>query len=1133
MDHLIDEFADDFEETDPTGEDLGLDSFSTPSTRTVATSTELLTLQLLREAIRSQHPSDLVMADFAEYVLPQLLTYAIGSTAKGGRFFVELDRRRKAAGQTPVRRHNAADQSLSTHLLNGLFPANLIERRLQELGTSVSRRIQEQERRLGMASFILHDFEKFDYQRFAKMPAQYVAIQSDPEQDIRKLPLEDHRHIFTVLVPALGLDRFVLPENPAAWSTYADDLLFVAYNAQRRFDTNLNLSEWGLAPQTDQRALKILADLACLADRLASLVKHPHDAEQKSLNDILHILSNGQLTFTYHALSENRGVLTNVVNNALLEMHTDLNQAGSVVYDPLLYLPTGVIYLSQPQAPAIPVDQMGDRVVAAIRSLCAGELRRKQTGFGRDGKGMKYADYYTQFFEDADLMQVALDAVFRILHDTKASVASNRSENLIRFQTLGILSADKDFSFADDQRIDRIAEFGDVITRKIWGERVARIEAARKQTKSLPALPDLDLVIEVAQFWNLQAIIPEIQEIHSINERLKAKKLSGNTGGVPYDWYLLAARYLDQHPGLDSAGVRTACENLITFITEKTTAITAPYDLPDGWEDLRQWVQKVVILPQKEGQETVQRFQDELHRYETAKKSGRGRQLLCSISHSAYTVTEQMEAAVLFTPQVYTNKQTLGGSNAKRNISSIAGIEMMLRQILMNQTQAVGKRFEDGKYRYLYFYPTYYFTPETNKFLQKAYLNIAQTRFDTKLRDHFVGSDHPPDFSQPRYQQVDSFLIDLDLQQHKQLPEGDPQRRQDRTFKLSYPEDNPVTFYFMALPPGRDPTDTESWIMPTWLALTFPLILDVKMVVSESPIPPFTDGAEFEETVFLDGAPQAIRGLLSRDRFRLDELMHPWRDDADQMHAAPLQALTAAYGIHLDVNAKRSGKGYDANWGKFTELASDLAESPLQVFACLARIGRKLEADTPSPPRIRLYASVYYPCFDPYVHYDFTQERLIVADQSPLNHPKRLTELYRRFYRANKAYNPKANAVLKPLDVAADTLLKADNSVHQGSALVDVVAAEVCKLMDRVHSSTAEGRWVFNHQERDQERQAVLEFAHYFVIEVFEKSFKGDRGRLAGKQLNLIKNTCEFLYRLEQDQENQKQRGKDDPDPGS
>lgn len=138
-------------------------------------------------------------------------------------------------------------------------------------------------------------------------------------------------------------------------------------------------------------------------------------------------------------------------------------------------------------------------------------------------------------------------------------------------------------------------------------------------------------------------------------------------------------------------------------------------------------------------------------------KIGTWKQAICSISHSPYTVTEQMESSVLFTPQVYTNKQMLGGSNAKRNISSIAGIEIMLRQILMNQTQAVGKSFEDGKYRYLYFYPTYYFTPETNKFLQKAYMNIAQTCFDTSLRNHFVSKDLQADFSSANYQSADSF----------------------------------------------------------------------------------------------------------------------------------------------------------------------------------------------------------------------------------------------------------------------------------------------------------------------------------------------------------------------------------------
>jgi CRISPR-associated protein Csc3 len=141
--------------------------------------------------------------------------------------------------------------------------------------------------------------------------------------------------------------------------------------------------------------------------------------------------------------------------------------------------------------------------------------------------------------------------------------------------------------------------------------------------------------------------------------------------------------------------------------------------------------------------------------------------------------------------------------------------------------------------------------------------------------------------------------------------------------------------------------------------------------------------------------------------------------------------------------------------------------------------------------------------------------------KSPLNHPYELTKRFRAFYRANKMYNPKANAILKPIEVASDTILKADNSVFTGETLVAVVAAEVNKLMDRVRASTAEGRWVIS--QREKERQAVLDFARYFVEEVFEKSFSRDRARLAGRQLNLLKDTCEFLYRLEQDKENSDQ----------
>jgi CRISPR-associated protein Csc3 len=123
-----------------------------------------------------------------------------------------------------------------------------------------------------------------------------------------------------------------------------------------------------------------------------------------------------------------------------------------------------------------------------------------------------------------------------------------------------------------------------------------------------------------------------------------------------------------------------------------------------------------------------------------------------------------MEAATLFTPQVYSNRQILFNAQAaKRQICSIWSIEIMLRQILMNQTNATGGDFEGRKYRYLYLYPAYFFTPETNKFLQKAYSWIARTRFDADIRKHLITDKQIATFTLDNYQQVDSLLIQENL----------------------------------------------------------------------------------------------------------------------------------------------------------------------------------------------------------------------------------------------------------------------------------------------------------------------------------------------------------------------------------
>lgn len=87
--HPVDEEEfDDIDLESLSAEELGFDGDT--KDRTIKISKELLTLKLLRQAIYTENPDDRVMADFAEYVLPNLLRLTIGVTAKGGNFLTRL-----------------------------------------------------------------------------------------------------------------------------------------------------------------------------------------------------------------------------------------------------------------------------------------------------------------------------------------------------------------------------------------------------------------------------------------------------------------------------------------------------------------------------------------------------------------------------------------------------------------------------------------------------------------------------------------------------------------------------------------------------------------------------------------------------------------------------------------------------------------------------------------------------------------------------------------------------------------------------------------------------------------------------------------------------------------------------------
>lgn len=140
-----------------------------------------------------------------------------------------------------------------------------------------------------------------------------------------------------------------------------------------------------------------------------------------------------------------------------------------------------------------------------------------------------------------------------------------------------------------------------------------------------------------------------------------------------------------------------------------------------------------------------------------------------------------------------------------------------------------------------------------------------------------------------------------------------------------------------------------------------------------------------------------------------------------------------------------------------------------------------------------------------------------------MNHPQKIVDLYRAFYRAESNYRPSARKCVQPLYDACEIICRSDPALRSPEMLIDMIAGHTAKLMQQIHAGHgALGKWVIS--DLAQERQAILQFATYLVKDVFYGSFNGDLGRFSGKQRGYLEDTCEFLYRTAQDSENMSTR---------
>ncbi|MBS1968231.1 MAG: type I-D CRISPR-associated protein Cas10d/Csc3 [Chloroflexi bacterium SZAS-1] len=1025
---------------------------------------------LLKEAI---DPQDVVLRDYAEFVAPRLSHFLGHVAAKGGQFV--RDRLNEGKTAKEVERYGD-DQTMRAHIVNGLLPTARIACTLKDWDVWRFRKeFDEGTYRLFCAGYTLHDW--------LKLPEVDAQLQAHGLQHHTVNPAV-HLETVTVIIREwcvkLGLDSFLTPLGSLDDSLH--DLIYIASNTQLQWGVMHNLSALpGLRYRS--RGTLLATELATLADYLAYLGRTPlaavmHPAIKRQMEAFDDRQIHAQLT--YHHLADVRGVLTNIIHNAAVDAYAVPNMRV-----PLLYAPTGVVYLARGDAPAAPSpSDVAQAVVARIQNQGRIQLERDLTGFNRDGKGLKYADYYLLFFAPAQL--ACLIARFAEKRMMNKSDAQKRYDSIRAKQ---MASAPFDMELPAEPEVDRIAEVCALLVKLA--------------TEYAPAFD--------AEGWLLE-------QLGALHLRDEVRHINSNrtAGGVPYGWYYVAGWYRQRTFGKEP-------EQWNEFIRELAEGIARqlPTEVASGggWYDIAQYVTEHLRFANGEASDLRERMAQELGRYSNARKIGRGGSRVCSLCSSPYTVQAQQEAAILFAPMVYTNKQPLHSSNAIRNICAVCGMEMMLRQLLMKRGRESGGNFEKRKLRYLFFYPTYFFTPETLRMLRAMQDRLKRVSFTT-LRTLLQ-----PDLETARYDLRPEIFQRLhDLMLHPSLIANE---EDDRLFRLRFPDKEPITFSFLGLPPAdRDAKDAEAWINPAFLALVLPLLLDIKVVASESMLPSVQEATELPETVAFDSA-HAYVGYLTEPahllELRTDIRRTPGRFNIDEVVPA-LQRLVSAYFVHMDGNAKTGAGGYDYRWHEIGPLARNLATSPLYAFYYLKKSLRRDGADAPSGYKATLYINL-------------VNDYLGKGDER-MSHARELVTRYRRFYRHGRG-RLNSNAILRPIREAADTLLEANLRLFDDdAALRELVSGRLKKSLEGMSKPGSSGvvpGWLYpgDPRERSAQLEAVIDdFAAYFVDTIYRNVFAGNRAALAGKQLNLLKNACEAIYVAEQRREWQ-ERGENAEDKQS
>jgi CRISPR-associated protein Csc3 len=945
-----------------------------------------------------------VLSEFIENCGDKILDIGfVFKSAKGGNFAKE-----KREQGFNVERYEY-DQNMFSHIFNGLFPTHDLLKVLEEKDVLS---LSNLDKKIYTLAYLAHDIDKV----WGK------EVKTDSVENINIFKEELLKFYLSIKA-----NEF-LPEL----ETYIGDLAFLVVNTQK--SRGANLDGFNFKTNLKDRSLNYIKKLCTYSDKIAYLIKTPSDviSGDGNINSDLEDVSDRNLKMFFHKVPEVRGLITNIINNAI----TDIYKENGFI--PYLIFSDGVVYLAEREKNELVInnDEIFEKVKKSLSKLCGEKIKKDKPGFKFTNLSTtKNPQYYFDF--------ISFEEYFHLVKE-KAIDPSGADPSVKMVEHFKKLKHDnyQKFTYKPDEKIGGLGRFlifvEDYIVSCIDNKDVA-----------------IKLIFNTLELKDYYTDFLELKD--AITNTGGYGKVSG---GVKIEWFYLASKFLEKHRGItfdsydNDFSIKFYLEKLIDkFIEEYSEVFSENIQFKGVYLNvLKDYISDLNI------DKIVNIFQSELVRYTESKKIKKNNPV-CTICSSSYPVDVQEDNSLPFQGGTFKNKLLTfkGGDSC---ICSICSMEFMLRQILIKGTKLSGKDFEKIKPKYIYVYPNYFFTTSTHKFVRKVLENSKNLNI-FHIKSNFSKDLASGNFSYKTFFNSEEHILPID-----------PNAKDTSYLKMDFPEKENMNLIMTCLKGGE--SDTESWTTPTLLSFFYFIMLNAKVVVSDSVIPLYNSQHELKESIVLDSVHSSIKNILSSTHLNIDEIYPNF------------EKLMACYSIHIDTYSD----GGKPNWNQFNEISRGLSTDLLEVFKFMEVKQRKDKRDGTTHTEANLYLK----------YLD------ILGGAKEMSLIKQTVDLYAKFYSA-EGYS--SYGIRRPVTLLTDFLLKTDPqtlTMEEDTKLM--LVGELMRWTSSVIGKTAKGFALLRGKELN---DSLNDFVNFFYDEIFKKYCQSDVSLLRNR-LNGFLGGCEAYY---------------------